>query len=265
LELGFARPKAQSLVQFTSVEPAPPITEPPTGVPVLERVAAAGEVLLCSGFPTQLFIIAILALFGVRLQRADGGYNAPYIFALTLADTVLLTLLIWGFLRARRESFRDVLFGARSIGVEALIGVFLVPAALLIVLFVLVLLKAVAPSLHNVAHNPLADLARTRAQAIVFVLVVMIAGGVREEIQRGFILHRFEQFLGGGATGIVVFSLLFGLGHLEQGRDVALATAVLGAFWGVLYLRRRSIAAPMVSHAGFNLLQVLNFLAGGAG
>ena len=96
------------------MEPAPPITEPPTGVPVLERVAAAGEVLLCSGFPTQLFIIAILALFGVRLQRADGGYNAPYIFALTLADTVLLTLLIWGFLRARRESFRDVLFGARS-------------------------------------------------------------------------------------------------------------------------------------------------------
>ena len=93
----------------------------------------------------------------------------------------------------------------------------------------------------------------------------MIAGGVREEIQRGFILHRFEQFLGGGATGIVVFSLLFGLGHLEQGRDVALATAVLGAFWGVIYLRRRSIAAPMVSHAGFNLLQVAELPGGRRG
>ena len=61
----------------------------------------------------------------------------------------------------------------------------------------------------------------------------MIAGGVREEIQRGFVLRRFEQYLGGGAIGLVVFSVLFGLGHLEQGRDVALATAVLGAFWGV--------------------------------
>ena len=34
--------------------------------------------------------------------------------------------------------------------------------------------------------------------AAIFALVVMIAGGVREEIQRGFVLHRFEQYLGGG-------------------------------------------------------------------
>ena len=230
----------------------------------LERAAAALEVLLCSGFPTQLFIIGILAVFGVRLQTPNGGYNAPFIFALTLADTVLLTLLIWLFLRARRESFGDVLFGVRSIGVEALLGVLLVPVSFLIVVFVLVLVQHVAPSLRNVPHNPLADLAKTRGEAIAFALVVMIAGGVREEIQRGFILHRFEGFLGGGAVGIVVFSTIFGLGHLEQGHDVALATAVLGAFWGLIYLRRRSIAAPMVSHAGFNLLQVVKFLVWGA-
>jgi len=247
------------------VEPAPPITEPSfTGVHFLERISAALEVLLCSGFPTQLFIIAILAAAGVRMQTADGGYNAPFIFALTLADTVLLTLLIWGFLRARRESFREVMFGARPIAVEALYGVLLVPVAFLIVVFVLVVVQHLAPSMRNVPHNPLADLAKTRGQAIVFALVVMIAGGVREEIQRGFILHRFERFLGGGAAGILVFSTIFGLGHVEQGYDVALATAVLGAFWGILYLRRRSIAAPMVSHSGFNLLQVVKFLVWGA-
>jgi membrane protease YdiL (CAAX protease family) len=246
------------------VEPAPPISEPPTGAHVLERVAAALEVLLCSGFPTQLFVIGILALFGVRLQTANGSYNAPFIFALTLADTVLLTLLIWIFLRARGESFHGVLFGNRAIGVEALIGVLLIPVSFLIVVFVLVVVQYLAPSLRNVPHNPLADLAKTRAQAIVFALVVMIAGGVREEIQRGFILHRFERFLGGGVVGIILFSTIFGLGHLEQGHDVALATAVLGAFWGVIYLRRRSIAAPMVSHAGFNLLQVVKFLVWGA-
>lgn len=248
------------------MEPAPPFFEPsPTGVHPLERVAAGLEVLLCSGFPTQLAIIAVLALFGVRFQTTNGGYNAPFIFTLTLADTVLLTLLIWVFLRARGESFRGVLFGPRSIGVEALYGVLLVPVSFLIVVFVLVVVQHVAPSLRNVPHNPLADLAKTRGQAIAFALVVMIAGGVREEIQRGFILHRFERFLGGGTVGIVVFSTIFGLGHLEQGHDVALATAILGAVWGVIYLARRSIAAPMVGHAGFNLLQVLNFLARGTG
>ena len=99
---------------------------------------------------------------------------------------------------------------------------------------------------------------------MIFAFVVMVAGGVREEIQRGFVLRRFEQYLGGGVTGLIVFSALFGLGHLEQGRDVALATAVLGAFWGAIFLRRRSIAGPMVGHAGFNLAQVIKFITVGA-
>jgi hypothetical protein len=52
----------------------------------------------------------------------------------------------------------------------------------------------------------------------------------------GFILHRFERFLGGGATGIVVYSGLFGLGHMYQGWDASLTVAVLGALWGSIYL-----------------------------
>jgi membrane protease YdiL (CAAX protease family) len=52
----------------------------------------------------------------------------------------------------------------------------------------------------------------------------------------------------------------FGAGHLLQGADAALATGLLGAFWGVVYLWRRSCVAPMVSHAGFDLIQILQFL-----
>jgi membrane protease YdiL (CAAX protease family) len=82
---------------------------------------------------------------------------------------------------------------------------------------------------------------------------------VREEVQRGFILRRFEQYLGGGVLGIVLFSAAFALGHLNQGTDLALATGFLGALWGAVYLVRRSIVAPMVSHATFNLAQILRF------
>jgi membrane protease YdiL (CAAX protease family) len=74
------------------------------------------------------------------------------------------------------------------------------------------------------------------------------------------VLRRFEQYLGGGTAGLVIFSALFGLGHLEQGHDVAVATAILGAFWGAIFLRRRSILGPMIGHAGFNLTQVIKFL-----
>ena len=57
----------------------------------------------------------------------------------------------------------------------------------------------------------------------------MVAGGLREEVQRAFILHRFERHLGGAAIGLVVFSVAFGLGHLVQGRDAAVITGLLGA------------------------------------
>ena len=54
---------------------------------------------------------------------------------------------------------------------------------------------------------------------------------------------------------------IFGLGHVDQGWDAALAVGTLGAIWGTIYLMRRSIIAPMVSHAGFNLAQLVKFMA----
>ena len=240
----------------------PPAVQPPVVLPI-ERAAAALEVILCSGFPTQIVIITILATFGVEPRLDDGRFNAAFIFALTLLDTVLLVGLVCFFFRAHRESISEQLFGTRKIGRELLFGLALIPASFGVIVLVLLVVQLAAPSLRNVPQNPLADLVRTPMDALLFGLVVMIAGGVREEIQRGFVLRRFEQYLGGGTAGLVVFSCLFGLGHLEQGRDVAIATAVLGAFWGWIFLRRRSIAGPMVGHAGFNLLQVVKFLVMG--
>jgi membrane protease YdiL (CAAX protease family) len=242
--------------------PPAPAAPPDTMARVapVERAAAALEVVLCSGFPTQIVVITVLSALGMKVRLAGGQLSPPFVFALTLLDTLLLVGLILFFMRAHRESVREQLFGTRPKGREILLGLLLIPASFLVIIFVLVVVQMVAPSLRNVPHNPFQDLVRDRWDAVIFAFVVMIAGGVREEIQRGFVLRRFEQYLGGGAVGLVVFSVLFGLGHLEQGRDVALATATLGAFWGLIFLRRRSIVGPMIGHAGFNLSQVIKFL-----
>ena len=67
--------------------------------------------------------------------------------------------------------------------------------------------------------------------------------------------------LGGAVVGIVVYSIVFGLGHIEQGYAAAIATGSLGATWGLVYWRRQSIIAPIVSHAGFNLLQLVKYVS----
>ena len=61
-----------------------------------------------------------------------------------------------------------------------------------------------------------------------------------------------------------MLSVAFGLGHIVQGWDAVITTGLLGAFWAVLYLRRRSSVAPLVSHAGFNALEVLRVAIVGA-
>ena len=117
--------------------------------------------------------------------------------------------------------------------------------------------RLVAPWLHNVETNPLEELAATPGEAALFSIVAILAGGIREELQRAFLLRRFELHLGGAAVGVIVLSIAFGLGHIVQGRDAVITTGVLGAFWAIVYLRRRSAVAPMISHAGFNSLEVL--------
>lgn len=217
------------------------------------------EVLLCSGFPSQLVLIALLSGFGIAPRTPDGDLSPPFVFTLSLLDTVVIVALVLFFL-SHGERPRDVLLGSRRVGREALVGLALIPLVFGLVVLVLALILTFAPQLHTVPRNPLESMLQTRQDALIFGIVVMLAGGVREEVQRGFILHRFDQYLGGGPVGVVLFSVVFGLGHIEQGADAAIATALLGAAWGIIYLVRRSIVAPMVSHAGFNLAQLVQFV-----
>ncbi len=245
-----------------TVFPEPAVAVPPApSAP--ERLVAFVEVLLCSDYPTQLLLGGVFAIVGIGPTATGGVLTLGYVMWLSFADTVLLIGLILVLLIAHGERPTRIFFGSRPAGREAATGLMLVPVALGIAFAVLVLVQQFAPWLHTVEANPLQALIRTPRDAWLFASVVVVAGGVREELQRAFLLHRFERWLGGGAVGLVVTSLAFGAGHALQGLDAAVATAALGFVWGVVYLKRRSVVAPMVSHAGFNLLEIVQFLAVG--
>jgi membrane protease YdiL (CAAX protease family) len=231
--------------------------------PLAARVVAFIEVLLCSDLVTQYAIGGTLPLFGLRPTLASGKLNLNYVVALSLGDAVLLIGLILLLLYAHGEQPRGMMFGRRPVAAEGVLGILLIPITFGITAAAILTIRRFAPSLHNVDQNPLQELLRSPRDAWLFALVVLVAGGVREELQRAFLLGRFERWLGGATTGLVVTSVAFGAGHFAlQGVDAGIATGLLGAFWGIVYLRRRSSMAPMVSHAGFDLLQIVPFLAG---
>jgi len=238
----------------------PPVTAPsrrPAGDH--RRLTAAVEVLLCSGVPTQLLIGQTLGLAGHE-PFVEGVPQSGPLFALALLDSLALIGLILLLLRLHGERPALVFLGHRPVGRETTLGLLLVPALLVGVTLTVWLVRTILPWMQNVQVNPFERLIQSPGEAALFALVATVAGGLREEIQRAFLLRRFEQHLGGPIVGLIVVSGAFGAGHALQGWDAAVVTGLLGATWGLLYLRRRSIVAPVVSHAGYNVMQVAQVL-----
>lgn len=235
-------------------EPLPAVQSPPP-IP-FSRGRAAAEVFLCSGYPTQLLIAATLASLGLP-PLVNGTLSPTFVFANLTLDSLLLMTLVLMFLRQSGDDPRTVFLGSRPPGQEFRLGLLSVPAVLMVVVVVQLGVTAVAPSLHNVPDSPFEPLLSSRWMLAAFIVLLIVAGGIREELQRAFLLRRFEQGLGGPVVGLIVTSAAFGLGHTMQGWDAAIATGTLGAFWGLVYLLRRSAVASIVSHAFFNVVQVV--------
>lgn len=215
---------------------------------------------MVSGLPTQLVMAAVLLVgLGVNPLSDDGlDYlmSLEFIAVTMLLDTALTALLLRIFLAMSGEDSRAVFIGKRPVFGEILRGIALVPLVFVGVTIVVLGIRTLFPWMHNVAESPMLRYMDTPFETVIFLVVVTLGGGIKEELQRAFVLHRFEHYLGGRRVGLIVFSALFGILHYPQGIDVSVSIGLLGLFWGVLYLKRRSAILTMANHATFNAAQV---------
>jgi membrane protease YdiL (CAAX protease family) len=218
------------------------------------------QAFLVCGIPTQLMVAVVLVLFvGMRPYDSD-GISLEFFATLSLLDTALVTLMIRTFLYLSGEETRDVFIGTRPVKGEILRGFLLLPIVFVAVTAIVLGLRALFPGLHTVQENPYMSFMRSPLESTIFIVVVVLAGGIREEVQRAFILHRFEQRLGGIYVGLVLFSLAFGAFHINEGLDASIAVGLLGLLWGLIYIKRRSAVMGMVNHASFDVAQILQIV-----
>src|SRR5262245_57446254 len=129
--------------------PIDPATHAESHPPTLsERLMALLEVVICSGYPTQLALGATLAVLGFGPLRDDGALSLAYVVLVSLADAILLLALIATFMSVHGEKPRDLL-GDRPPAAEARAGVPLALVALVLGASVLYALQELAPWLHN--------------------------------------------------------------------------------------------------------------------
>ncbi len=240
-----------------------------------------------------LFEVVAVALSGSFLVQwffsaADLGSqqileSTVQLFVFMVSEASLTLLLIVFFLRLRGERLRRLGWIWEKAGREVLLGVAIVPILFGCTLSVSNFFRLVLPQ-YATETNPILGLLRDRGDLVLFLISSVYVGGIKEEIQRAFVLDRFERYIGvillkswigifqptavanektgrriGMLFGLILWTLFFALGHVIQGIDNAVGAGILGLLFGLLYIWRRNLAAPIVSHALYDIVTLVTF------
>ncbi len=87
-----------------------------------------------------------------------------------------------------------------------------------------------------------------------FAAAMVLVAGFEELAFRGFLVPRLKVLLGNWYAAVLVSAALFGVGHLYEGTLAVVQTAVLGAYFGVVFVRRFRLASVMLAHAALNTI-----------
>ena len=95
-------------------------------------------------------------------------------------------------------------------------------------------------------------LPRTPAEMRTFGALAFTAGICEELLYRGFMIFYVSRFTNLLVAALIV-SVIFGIGHVYQGRRGILLTAFAGAFFAALYMVSGSLFIAMLLHALMDL------------
>jgi membrane protease YdiL (CAAX protease family) len=90
--------------------------------------------------------------------------------------------------------------------------------------------------------------------ALVFIVVVAVS---EEVIFRGYLIRRFRALTGNRAAALLLSSAIFSVGHGYEQSGGMVAVGILGLLFGVVYLWRGSLLAPIVMHFLQNFLGLI--------
>lgn len=238
-------------MEFPVSHHAPPPSGPLTRLG--DRISTLTEIILVAlaGF---IIVPVCLSLFGIGSKEVmnDSGLLA----ILMVLEATITLVLVWVFLKIHGQRFHKIGWNTGKFLREAKVGVLAVPFLFGATFVVGAVFQFFWPQFTG-QGNPLLELVKTPRDLAFFLLTSLYVGGFKEEIQRAFVLVRFEDRLGGLTLGLVLWSSFFAYGHIIQGVDNAVGAGVLGLIFGLLFVWRRCVTAPIVAHALFDVITLV--------
>jgi membrane protease YdiL (CAAX protease family) len=225
--------------------------------PWIDRLQAFFEVLLLSGIVSSFLASLIFAALN-RKKMDLMAASAMSLSAFILLESAITFLILLVILKAHRETLSGL--GLRWIRWKSnfYIGLVCAPFLLIVNGFIALIFRNFLPD-YYLEQNPLMESIRTPLQLGLFIVTALIAGGIKEELQRAFIIRRFSRYLGGAGLGLLIWSFAFGAGHFVQGAQGIVTATIYGLIFGLLYLIRGSLVGPIVAHGAYDTLALLLF------
>ncbi len=223
----------------------------------IDRLQAIFEILLISGLISSLLaVLPLSALLGKNIGLLLSDVRFISIFL--LLESFISFLILAALLKLHRQNVRSLgLHWDRWRG-HATLGLALVPLLFLINGLVTFVFRNYLPQYYT-ERNPLTENIQSLEQLVLFIVAALVAGGIKEELQRAFILNKFRRYLGGAAVGLIFWSLAFGVGHYVQGVQAIFIATAYGFVFGFVYLMSGSLIAPIVAHGAYDTLALLGY------
>ena len=222
-----------------------------------DRVQAVFEVLLLSGVVSSL----LASLFFYTLKGKgplDTLGDVRVLSAFILLESAFTFVLLATVLKFHRETIFGLGLQWNRWKRHLLIGIILVPLLLTINAGVALVFRLYLPQ-YFIDKNPITSLIHTPQQLALLIFSALIAGGIKEELQRAFILTRFRTYLGGAGVGLLLWSIGFGMGHYVQGVQGIVIAALYGFIFGVTYLLSKSLIGPIIAHGAYDTVVLLAY------
>jgi membrane protease YdiL (CAAX protease family) len=194
-----------------------------------------------------LFLIGPSLVYSFLPSDSGGTVSFDFTAVATILRDLSLLALIFFFLWRNRESIRGIGWTLRHSIRDFLLGVVLfVP-----VFFGTNLLDSFltsigfsSPSSSGPSLQPNLDV----TDLAVSLLLVIVVAVTEETIFRGYLMNRLKAVTGSSFWSLLLAAFIFSLGHGYEGTAGVVTVGVMGLTFGLVYLWRKSLVAPMTMH-----------------
>jgi membrane protease YdiL (CAAX protease family) len=190
-------------------------------------------------------IVPSLALSFFAVKQGSIGFVLTAV-ATILRDLSLLALILF-FLWRNREPIVQVGWTSRHVWRDIILGVVLfVPT-----FYGTALLDQFLTSIgFSSPSTPLPSLepTRTTAEMLLALVLVAVVALTEETMFRGYLMLRFRTVTASPVWSLLLAAVVFSLGHGYEGTAGVVTVGTMGLIFGLVYVWRKSLVAPMTMH-----------------